>query len=776
MNKIYFFPICFLVLFIFNFQAYGQEPHLSFYEMASSNGYSSVHYSFYESDRKTAAFYPHIYRKWDADTPETPNLLYDAYFGIRVAEAHWFSSIVEDNVSYENGTGIIVVERTIPAGVENILVKSYIFSPFALETSGYVMLLEIQGPAPPLAAFSLHNFHVGEGEFRTENESLRISGTGMLEEGAGGGVYYRTLSSADGYLVGAGSQGPYQIMLDGADFNQSESQFEGDDQALGYQFNLSSGVASGESVWLGIVIGAGEPSQDINAIAQIVDAYVEGETPESLLQKERDNWISYQNSAQFPANIDEEEEKLLRQGLAVLRFAQVREPNTEDGSPFGQILAALPKARPDEGEGIWNMAWVRDGSYGIAALAQVGLLEEARYGLEFMLNAQSGEYEHAVGYPYQISICRYYGSGREETDSDHNGPNIEYDDFGLFLWALTTTVLAEPNNDWWKQYWPIIRDLTADVLVKLTERSTFLIAPDSSIWERHWNGNEKHFTYTSIMAVKGLCGASLLAAMMDEPEKEEEYLKTAAEIIRGIEVNLLDSNNILAGSLEELENDSGYIDLAVVEAFNFGLFDPEGVVTQSTLNHFNEYFFDGVENGHGGYFRNDDGDWYDYQEWSFVDLRVSIALGLAGMESRRDALLNWVLEQSAANNYLMGELYCRGEINCEQRGDYKGSIPMVGFGPGAYILALKARNGNGPTELCTEAVEYDPGLDDPSTTDGGIETDVEQDSGQSITPGGSSGCSCSNYSGSEIYNNYLVLIFLFCVVFFIKRKQLTPNF
>jgi hypothetical protein len=193
-------------------------------------------------------------------------------------------------------------------------------------------------------------------------------------------------------------------------------------------------------------------------------------------------------------------------------------------------------------------------------------------------------------------------------------------------------------------------------------------------------------------------------------------------------------------------------------------------LTQSTLNHFNDYFFDGVENGHGGYFRNDDGDWYDYQEWSFIDLRVSIALGLAGMETRRDALLNWVLEQSAANNYLMGELYCRGDINCEQRGDYKGSIPMVGFGPGAYILALKARNGQGPTELCTEAAEYDPGLEDPDTTDGGIETDIEQDSGQSITPGGS-GCSCSHFSGSE-NTNYLVFIFIFCAVFFIRRRQL----
>jgi hypothetical protein len=76
-----------------------------------------------------------------------------------------------------------------------------------------------------------------------------------------------------------------------------------------------------------------------------------------------------------------------------------------------------------------------------------------------------------------------------------------------------------------------------------------------------------------------------------------------------------------------------------------------------------------------------------------VDLRTAIALGYAGREAQRDRLLEWVTAQTRANYDIMGELYCRGEEDCPQRGDYRGSVPMIGFGPGAYILALTEREG-----------------------------------------------------------------------------------
>ena len=60
----------------------------------------------------------------------------------------------------------------------------------------------------------------------------------------------------------------------------------------------------------------------------------------------------------------------------------------------------------------------------------------------YYLDAEAGRFQQwmeLAGYslpPYQISLVRYYGFGVEETDFNEFGPNLEFDGFGLFLWAL----------------------------------------------------------------------------------------------------------------------------------------------------------------------------------------------------------------------------------------------------------------------------------------------------------------------------------------------------
>lgn len=764
----------FLALITLSYTVSAQTPHQSFMEIPSSNGFSSVHYSFYEGDHKIAAFYPHIYKQFDAWTEETPNLMFDSYFGVRSASATWMNTVNESSVSYLNGTGIIKVDQDI-TGADNFSTTTWIFSPFEIDQSAYVMLFEISGEAPPMAAFSLHNLHLGDGDNRTSNETISKYRNGWIEYGPGDSyvVYYRPISAADGHLAGsAGASSPWSVMNDGGDFSGDDNAVSGDDLAMGFQFNIPSGVAAGSKAWIGIVTAV-TYNGDLSGMADRVEAYVTGKSPEDLLTDEQSNWAAHQARATLPANIDSREEDLVRQSLAVLRFAQVREPNTEDGNPYGQILAALPKARPASGEGIWNVAWVRDASYGIVALAKTGYVEEARNALKFMLEARSGEYEQAVGVPYNISVCRYYGSGREETDYNHQGPNIEFDDFGLFLWAFAETVKADPSNTWWHEYWDDVRDLTAGALVKLTENHTFLISPDSSIWERHWNGNEKRFTYTTAMAVKGLCSVSSLAEDMDDTTEAQSYRDTVSKLMKGMRLNLVDTQNVLAGSMEELFSGSGYLDLSAIEAFNFGIFAPGDPISAASLQQYHQTFFDGTENGHGGYYRNDDGDWYDLQEWSFIDLRMSVALGYNGLTQRRDALLNWVVSQSEANNNLMGELYCRGTDNCPQRGDYRGSVPMIGFGPGALILALRARNETGPEALCaTESTEM-PGLPDVELTEGNdAGSDDDAGNGDDITPGGKSGCDCSAAGNTQFATLPFLMALFLALVFRIYRRKI----
>ena len=70
------------------------------------------------------------------------------------------------------------------------------------------------------------------------------------------------------------------------------------------------------------------------------------------------------------------------------------------------------------------------------------------------------------GVPYQISVCRYYGDGTEWSDSNSNGPNIEFDGFGLFLWALDEYVAASGDTSLITTYWAsTIKPKVADVLV-----------------------------------------------------------------------------------------------------------------------------------------------------------------------------------------------------------------------------------------------------------------------------------------------------------------------
>ncbi|CUT03449.1 hypothetical protein JGI17_11853 [Candidatus Kryptonium thompsonii] len=83
-----------------------------------------------------------------------------------------------------------------------------------------------------------------------------------------------------------------------------------------------------------------------------------------------------------------------------------------------------------------------------------------------------------------------------------------------------------------------------------------------------------------------------------------------------------------------------------------------------------------------GFFRVNNGDWYDRQEWIFIDLRVAVAMKKSGFKKEAKQILDWITSQSNLNYNLIAELY--DEFNS----DYQGQYPMVGFGAGAYILGL----------------------------------------------------------------------------------------
>ena len=320
-------------------------------------------------------------------------------------------------------------------------------------------------------------------------------------------------------------------------------------------------------------------------------------TPAEVLADARADWAAFQARASEPSGLTDGERAVYRRSLAVLRMAQVREPNGGDARPFGQLVASLPP-------GMWNIAWVRDMAYGVRALVRARLYPEAHDALDFMLGGDAGDYEAYVGKPYAISVVRYFGNGKEESDYNDQGPNVEFDGFGLVLGALEEYTRKSGDDTLVGSYTAAIFERTADVLAGLVDGETALVSADSSIWESHWTGGgRKRYAFTSATASWGLDAAARLADARGDGPKAALYREVAATIRGGLADSLVDeASGVLRGSYEETDN---YLDAAAIEAFNFDALPADGETATRTLDAFREKLWIGLT-GHG-YRRNDDG-------------------------------------------------------------------------------------------------------------------------------------------------------------------------
>ena len=121
----------------------------------------------------------------------------------------------------------------------------------------------------------------------------------------------------------------------------------------------------------------------------------------------------------------------------------------------------------------------------------------------------------------------------------------------------------------------------------------------------------------------------------------------------------------------------------------------------------------------------------------------------AGRTSRADALLTFTTGQSSANGLVLAETYE------ETTGAWKFNAPMVGFGAGAWVLAMAHRGGLAVTPACgnfDEPAPVDAGIPDAGT-DAGMTPVVDAgtlDAGASSTDAGTTtpkkpqGCGCTS--------------------------------
>jgi GH15 family glucan-1,4-alpha-glucosidase len=422
----------------------------------------------------------------------------------------------------------------------------------------------------------------------------------------------------------------------------------------------------------------------------------------SLLDDEVSYMQNLFSTCIIPNNITDKERDVVEQSITLLKMPQVSDKEIFPYS-HGQILASL---RP----GLWHTAWVRDGSYAIQAMTRLGLYAEARKGLEFMLNAPSGYFKHYVytdgkdygpGCDYQISLTRYFGNGKEECDYNEFGPNIEYDNFGLFLCAFTDYVFRSQDSVFYKKWNQMVCTKVADATISCIDTNS-LIKADSGPWEHHLQ-MPKQYTFTSGVCARGLEQLAVLQMKYHLPY--EKYESAAEKLKYGMLENMLCENRYLKGNAnDQAKTDHEYYDSGVMEVFANGLIKDKNLF----LSNLHEY--DNVLRIIGnrpGYIRLSSADPYENQEWVFINLRISLAYILLGDKSEAEKLLNFVTEQAAVNNNLIPEMYSNKLqmdkvtddfktnniwCNCirDKDNQYIGTVPMIGYGTGAYILALYA--------------------------------------------------------------------------------------
>ena len=647
----------------------------------------------------------------------TRDLLFDLYLGLRVDGAGtWLGDVAESEAAYAPGTGMVRLVQQ----VGDVEVETFLFAPmhggsYDLVVVGHVT--NVGGAPAAVDLYSLENLHAG-GEGVADGEAVSTWDAGILETRGGDRLYHRSLGAPthrSAAPAGDAAHNPWMLLTAGDDL--SDQLVSGDDVAVGLQWALGGGTLDpGEDDWAGMVLSVNGNGEDDADLAGRVDAFVAGRSAAQLVADEQAFWDAYHAVETPPVGLSADELAVYRQSTAVLKMGQVREP----GPGYGQILASLPP-------GGWNISWPRDAAYAIVALARSGHHDEARDALQFMIDGDAGEYASYWGLSdYLISACRYHGDGTEESDlawcddGSAAGPNVELDDFGLFLWAYGEYLDASADVAFEADTLPAVLAGVADVLVAVIDPTHDLLLPDSSIWERHWNecfpNGAKHFSYSAIQAVHGLRVAHELSG--------DATYEQAAEQIRGGLLDIADGPvfeesfdghacPVLGSSPEEVCGYCGPYDASVIEAVNLGVYRPDSSLAKGTLRGLQEHLAMG--NGSPGLLRTDDGTgttnpypWYDDQEWVVIDLRVAAAMAAMGdalgdptLTANAATMVDWITAHARANADLIGELLSDGiytpdddadhtHVGWDDGYEFQGSVPMCGFGPGAYILALEA--------------------------------------------------------------------------------------
>jgi hypothetical protein len=428
---------------------------------------------------------------------------------------------------------------------------------------------------------------------------------------------------------------------------------------------------------------------DWEGAARIFNRWRAGLSPRAMADrelKEIERW-----RVLLPSNLRSEKERhLWRQSEIVLRMAQSREPNRAGRHNNGMILASLPV-------GPWFTPWVRDMAYATVALTRMGHRSEARAALLAYFNAQpTGKMRAETGNAdYQISVVRFFGDGSEEPFFTMEGStNIEFDGWGLVLWALgeylkryDDRALLEEGTHRGSLY-ESARDYVVRPLLANLENfdSGLIVAADTSIWEERQK-DKKHFAFSTAAAIVGLRSFGEIARSAGDDPTRAEIASKLGLLKQGFTAAFV-RNGELHGTVEEgVKND---IDGALLAIIDLGVVTDPAII-QNTMDR-----MELLKVSSGGYRRvrsilTDPAIfefWYERQEFLFVDFSLAEVYRRVGKDAEASSIISRIVDKAAADHNFIPEMYVAEpcQLFPGKIGDPTSAIPMVGYGAGAYIM------------------------------------------------------------------------------------------
>ena len=488
-----------------------------------------------------------------------------------------------------------------------------------------------------------------------------------------------------------------QVRIDGAQIELLR--FDGTEELLlamplGAKMPGIAGSTDDLAEYAGWVLLSIENESELDEAVGEVKAWRAGLAPEQLVRREIAQLESWRVKPAVTFT-GEKERHLWRQSEVMLRMAQSREPNRTGRYGNGLIIASLP-------DGVWFTPWVRDMAYATVALAKMGHKQEARAALLAYFEARpTGKMRNETrDADYQISVVRYFGNGEEEPFFTMEGAtNIEFDDWGLALWALGEylQMYYDPALLQTATYRGKLYESARDYVMKplLANLDSYgpgsIVAEDTSIWEEHQK-DKKHFAFSTAAAIVGLKNFAEIARMAGDETTHAEALRQAGRLDQGFDAAFIRGGK-LRGTLEEGEKND--IDGALLAIIHLGVVKDPTVIRDTVAR------MDLLKVASGGYrrVRSNYTDpaifeyWYERQEFLFVDISLAEIFRSMGRKDEAAAMILRIEDKAAEDHDIIPEMYVA--LPCDlfpgKIGDPTGARPMAGYGGGAFVLDLLDR-------------------------------------------------------------------------------------